>query len=168
MKPYKYLKWNAYSGIIAPFLIIIVSFAILLPNTKYTGLYTTPFYILIIITSSSLLFWIFRFASIYQNKLKKHTLVIGYISFSVGLISGMLLLVITIYKLFFSDLFLIKQFNYPTDYVYWLITFWALVEGVHHYIFPLLYVREKSKKYSGAIGIQLQKLKFELAKIVKK
>ncbi len=164
MNPYKKLNWNVYSAIVAPFLIIIVCFFILLPNAskKGEGFYSLPIYLLIIIASSSLLFWIFRISFMKNKQIKKVTLYIGFLSFIIGFSATIFLLFLSLLKLFFPITLLSTKFEYQTDFTYWLVSLWSIIEGIHHYIYRLLYTNKTSKNFGGAIGIQIYKLKQEL------
>ena len=164
MNSYKKLNWNVYSAIVAPPLIIIVCFTILLPNanTKSEGFYSLPIYLLIIIASSSLLFWIFKISFMKKKQMKKLTLYIGFLSFTIGLSATILLVFLSLFKLFFPTTLLSTKFEYQTDFTYWLVSLWSIIEGIHHYIYRLLYTNNTSQNFGGAIGIQLHKLKQKL------
>jgi hypothetical protein len=71
-----------------------------------------------------------------------------------------------------SDFVPFDFFHYKTDKIYWLISIWALIELIHHFIYKLIHDKKQSfleilndERYKdlplprgGAIGIAFKKL----------
>ncbi|GAB4376139.1 MAG: hypothetical protein Kow0042_22110 [Calditrichia bacterium] len=161
MNPFKNLNWNTYSAIGTPVLIAIIGISILLPeaNSKGGGFYTLPIYFLLIITLCALLFWALRILSLKKRSLSRLTFYIGMFSFTMGLYATILLILLSLCKPFLPDQLLAPPSEYPGDLPYWLISLWALIEGIHHYVYRLLYAHRNAHHLGSAIGRPVLKLK---------
>jgi len=169
------VSWDLASGIVAPAVVVGISAIVLLPRALARGdsLYALPLVLLIVVEATALMFWLIRLSLLHSQGSKRLVLKLGFLLYSIGLTFTIGMMVITAGKLLNHVLPLHPLFDYDTDKVYWIISIWALLEGIHHYCYKLMYGRRNAladmlmdggsvdlrRPIGGAIGIQLLRMR---------
>ena len=169
------VSWDLASGIVAPAVVVGISVIVLLPRAlaRSEALYALPFVLLVAIAATALMFWLIRLSLLHSPALKRLVLKLGFLLYCIGLTCTIGLMALTTGKLLTHFLPLHPLFDYGTDKVYWIISVWTLLEGIHHYFYKLTYGRRDAladmvmdggsidlrRPTGGAIGIQLLRMR---------
>ncbi len=134
-------------------------------------LYFFPFAILILIALSVFLFWLSYYFFLHKKvslfalkRTSEVVIIMGYIC------SFLMVLQISLY--FMAHLFHIASFQFKVDSIYYIVSFWAFLELVHHFFYKIMFGERDSfielikstKKwkfkipFGGAIGIRIKKI----------
>jgi hypothetical protein len=170
----RYDSWNARSGLTFPPVVFLASGAILWVNLARGKelQYVLPLGVLAVLSLSAFVFWCFRLLWTGKDR-EALFLVVGYASYAVGALSLFALIVVSLVGVLNTMPVGIRSLDFAPDLKYWVFLGWAFLEGIHHYLYKLLFGRSDTlahvvrtrnwsyvgKPLGGAIGIQLKRLR---------
>ena len=167
-------SWNVWSGLTYPPVVFLASVSIIWVNLARGKelWYIFPLGVLAVISLSAFVFWCFRLLWTRSDR-ETSLLFVGYASYAIGGLSLFALIVVSLAGVSETTPLGIWAPDFAPDRKYWVFLSWALLEGMHHYLYKLSFGRSdtlshlvRTRKWSyagkplgGAIGVQLRKLR---------
>jgi hypothetical protein len=166
-------SWNIRSALINPLVVFCVSAAIIGISIGEKGLlFIVPLVVLAANSMAVFVFWCLRLSQAGGHRQSSGVLVVGYAAYVVGC-AGLLALIALLLATLSNAPATEETPQFRPDLKFWIFWGWAMIEGIHHYIYKLKFGRRDTLQHiiegrgwshaggpvGGAIGIQLRKLR---------
>jgi hypothetical protein len=166
------ISWDLRSALVNPLVVFSVSIGILCVSIHEKGvLYVLPLAVLAVNSLLSFAFWTVRLSPVFGSRRPSLVRMVGVGAAAVGW-GGLLTLIVLSFWIVSGGGAATGKPGFSPDGKFWIFWSWAMVEGIHHYIYKLTFGRwdtlqhvienadwrHAGKPLGGAVGVQLRKL----------